>query len=193
MAAVLAGPAQDRSGRPYPDVAGFMIQVYTASTLARNRHTTDVDPSSRPRPSTRSPLRAPAARSLATLFRESGAAAPAAQYPRPRRPSTLNLQGHLSSLHVAGRCRPLHAYGEVRAQLVAEELAPQARPPSSAALGGRQFNGMGVYTTEWQTITGYKATNRAESPAACIKSHTRARISSIISSAVGSRPVCFLE
>jgi hypothetical protein len=58
---------------------------------------------------------------------------------------------------------------------------------------GRHVNGMGVGTTKWQTITGYKPTNRAESPAACIKSHTRARISSIISSTVGSRPVCFLE
>jgi hypothetical protein len=52
---------------------------------------------------------------------------------------------------------------------------------------------MSVDTTKWQTITGYMPTNRTESPAACIKSHTRSRISSIISSAVGSRPVCFLE
>jgi hypothetical protein len=51
------------------------------------------------------------------------AATPTAWHPRPRRPSTLNLQGPPSSLHVAGGCRPLRAHCEVRAHIAPGKLS----------------------------------------------------------------------
>jgi hypothetical protein len=160
------------------------------------------------------------------LARESGTAAPAAQHSPPLWAAPLNLQA-APSVHTAGGCRPLRAYGEVRAHIAPSKLgaatqpygiqgpagrrrltfkvprrrstSPGAagrfahivkcarilRPVSShrnpgrtapAVLAGGTSTGMGVYTAEW--------------PASNL---TRLRISSIISSAVGRRPVCFLE
>jgi hypothetical protein len=52
------------------------------------------------------------------------AATPAAFHPRSRRPSTLNLQGPASSLHVArGPPLPLGAYGEVCAHIAPGKLS----------------------------------------------------------------------
>jgi hypothetical protein len=50
------------------------------------------------------------------------AATPTAFHPRSRRPSTLNLQGPPSSLHVAGGRRPLRAYCEMPAHIAPSEL-----------------------------------------------------------------------
>jgi hypothetical protein len=55
--------------------------------------------------------------------RKLRAATPTTFHPRSRRPSTLNLQDPLSSLDVAGGCRPLRAYGEVRAHSASGELS----------------------------------------------------------------------
>jgi hypothetical protein len=96
------------------------------------------------------------------------AATPTALHPRSRRPSTLNLQCPPSSRHVAGACRLLRAYCEMRPHPArgeshyaasAAEHSPLrwvSRVPPSPVLRGRGLlAGSGIWC-RWQSKKGPK-------------------------------------
>ena len=69
--------------------------------------------------------------------RESGAAAPAAFHPKPRRPSALNFRIPPPMVHVLRGCGPVRAYWEVRAPLARREAQLQSASCTASAVRGR--------------------------------------------------------